>query len=100
MSRTIVSRRPELKFAGDLTSIFKMIDELRGNQNEKSIYADITIYGTGTNGIIDIGGVIYVKKVSATKIGFYRTSDDAILMSLDTSGNLRCLGTITGSVAP
>jgi len=100
MARTIVIRRPELKFPSDLTALFKMIEELRGNQNEKSIYADITIDGTGTNGTIDIGGIIYIKYVSATKIGFYRTSDNTLLMSLDTSGNLRCLGTITGSVAP
>lgn len=103
MGATLVDYKQGYKLAQRIRQLESTVADLRANQVRKIIYIDITLDGTGSQGIMEIGNApnaIYFQSRAGGGVDFFRQSDNVKIMSLDKNGNVRALGNITPNVAP
>lgn len=103
MASTLVNYKQNYKLSQQIRELQGAVADLRANQARKLIYIDITLDGTGSQGIIEIGtgtNAIYLQSRAGGGVDFFRQSDNVKIMSLDKNGNVRALGNITGNTSP
>ena len=91
MSQTLVDRRQENKLVERVAVLEEIIQALRANQNQKMYFGNITIDGSGSQGMITLGNGL-VLTVDANGNGKI-TVGNTITITGDANGH----GTITVS---
>jgi len=111
MARNKITQKMNFRFAQDFANVQQYLRESNGNQNQLNVYVDVAldgtdvvgkvVFGTDTNGTPSPTAI--TMRVRPANLGggidFFNNSGVKIA-SLDTSGNLKTKGTITGNTTP
>lgn len=102
MGATLTQNLQETKLVVKLAELEKAINDIRANQAQKLVFVDVILDGTGTHGTLTFGSgntSVFLKPRTGGGVDFFNGANTKIA-SLDSNGNLKCLGTITPSTTP
>lgn len=111
MAKNKITQRMDTRFSQDFADVQQYLRESNGNQSQTYVFVDVTISGSGVNGTLIFGtdlkgnpsATSVTMKVRPANLGggidFYNNSNVKIA-SLDSSGNFKARGNITGNTTP